>query len=87
MDAEQSILAGILINNDAMNQVMDILSPDDFYREAHLTLFEGMTDLYNNNEPIDLITLSQYLKGKNLLEKAGGAELRRAAVAPRAISL
>ena len=74
MDAEQSILAGILINNDAMNQVMDILSPDDFYREAHLTLFEGMADLYNNNEPIDLITLSQYLKGKNLLEKAGGAE-------------
>ena len=45
MDAEQAILAGILINNDAMNQVMDILSPDDFYREAHLQLFEGMVDL------------------------------------------
>ncbi len=74
MDAEQSILAGILINNDAMNQVMDILSPDDFYREAHLHLFEGMVDLYNNNEPIDLITLSQHLTGKDLLEKAGGAE-------------
>ena len=74
MDAEQAILAGILINNDAMNQVMDILSPDDFYREAHLQLFEGMVDLYNNNEPIDLITLSQNLTGKDLLEKAGGAE-------------
>jgi len=74
MDAEQSILAGILINNDAMNQVMDILSPDDFYREAHMHLFDGMVDLYNNNEPIDLITLSQHLTGRNLLEKAGGAE-------------
>jgi replicative DNA helicase len=74
MDAEQAILAGILINNDAMNQVMDVLSPDDFYREAHLQLFEGMVDLYNNNEPIDLITLSQHLTGKDLLEKAGGAE-------------
>ncbi|MGD9075765.1 MAG: replicative DNA helicase [Desulfobacteraceae bacterium] len=74
MDAEQAILAGILINNDAMNQVMDVLSPDDFYREAHLQLFEGMVDLYNNNEPIDLITLSQQLTGKDLLEKAGGAE-------------
>ena len=74
MDAEQSILAGILINNDAMNQVMDILSPDDFYREAHAHLFEGMVDLYNNNEPIDLVTLSQLLTGKNLLEKAGGTE-------------
>ncbi|NNG07201.1 MAG: replicative DNA helicase [Desulfobacteraceae bacterium] len=74
MDAEQSILAGILINNDAMNQVMDILSPDDFYREAHTHLFEGMVDLYNNNEPIDLVTLSQLLTGKDLLEKAGGTE-------------
>jgi replicative DNA helicase len=74
MDAEQSILAGILINNDAMNQVMDILSPDDFYREAHAHLFEGMVDLYNNNEPIDLVTLSQLLTGKDLLEKAGGTE-------------
>ena len=71
-DAEQAVLAGILINNDAMNQVMDILSGEDFYREVHTHLFEGMVDLYNNNEPIDLITLSHQLKEKNLQEKAGG---------------
>lgn len=74
MEAEQAILGGILINNDAMNQVMDILSVDAFYREAHAHLFQGMIDLYSNNEPIDLITLHQYLKRKNLLEKVGGAE-------------
>jgi len=74
MEAEQAILGGILINNDAMNQVMDILSDDAFYREAHAHLFQGMIDLYSNNEPIDLITLHQYLKRKNLLEKVGGAE-------------
>ncbi|MBW2305063.1 MAG: replicative DNA helicase [Deltaproteobacteria bacterium] len=74
LEAEQAILAGILINNDALNQVMDILSPEDFYREAHVHLFEGMTALYNNNEPIDLITLSQYLTRKNLLEKSGGID-------------
>jgi replicative DNA helicase len=73
-EAEQAVLAGILINNDAINQVMDILSGEDFYREAHNHLFEGMVDLYNNNEPIDLITLSHQLKEKNLLEKAGGGE-------------
>ena len=73
-DAEQAVLAGILINNDAINQIMDILSGDDFYREAHNHLFEGMVDLYNKNEPIDLITLSHQLKEKKLLEKAGGAE-------------
>ncbi len=74
MEAEQAILGGILINNDAMNQIMDILSVDAFYREAHAHLFQGMIDLYSNNEPIDLITLHQYLKRKNLLEKVGGAE-------------
>ena len=74
MEAEQAILAGILINNDSMNQIMDLLSAEDFYREAHVHLFEGMVDLYNNNEPIDLITLSQCLTGKNLLEKVGGTD-------------
>lgn len=74
MEAEQAILGGILINNDAMNQIMDILSPECFYREAHMHLFEGMISLYNNDEPVDLITLSQHLKQKNLLEKAGGTD-------------
>ena len=60
-EAEQAILAGILINNDALNQVMDIISADDFYREAHAHTFEGMVGLYNNNEPIDLITLDMML--------------------------
>jgi hypothetical protein len=74
MEAEQAILGGILINNDAMNQIMDILSPECFYREAHMHLYEGMISLYNNDEPVDLITLSQHLNQKNLLEKAGGAD-------------
>jgi replicative DNA helicase len=74
VEAEQAVLAGILINNDAMNQIVDVLSQDDFYREAHAHLYEGMTDLYNNNEPIDLITLSHHLKEKNALDKVGGPE-------------
>jgi replicative DNA helicase len=74
IEAEQAVLAGILINNDALNQVMDLLSSDDFYRETHNHIFEAMVDLYNNNEPIDLITLSHQLKEKNLLEKAGGGD-------------
>ena len=74
MEAEQAILGGVLINNDAMNQIMDILSADCFYREAHIHLFQGMVYLYNNNEPIDLITLSQFLAEKNLQDKAGGTE-------------
>lgn len=74
LEAEQAILGGILINNDAMNQIMDILTEEDFYREAHGYLFRGMSELYNNSEPVDLITLSQHLNNRSLLEKAGGTE-------------
>jgi replicative DNA helicase len=73
IEAEQAILGGVLINNDAMNEITDIISPDDFYREAHAGLFEGMVELYNRGEPIDIITLSQILSAKNSLEKVGGA--------------
>lgn len=74
IEAEQAILGGILMNNDALNQVMDLLTPDDFYREANAALFEGMVALYGNDEPIDIITLSRFLTKKDLLEKVGGAE-------------
>jgi len=80
MEAEQAILGGILINNDAMNQIMDILSPECFYREANSCLFQGMVDLYNKNEPIDLITLSHHLTQKNLLAKSGGTDYLTALV-------
>ena len=74
IEAEQAILGGILMNNNAMNQIMDILSPDDFYREANISLFQGMVELYNRSEPIDVITLSRFLTEKNLLEKVGGID-------------
>jgi replicative DNA helicase len=56
LDAEQAVLGGILINNDAFNQVADILSDEDFYREAHALIFRGMLTLYNRDDPIDVIT-------------------------------
>ena len=74
VEAEQAILGGILMNNNAMNQIMDILSLDDFYREANMSLFQGMVELYNRSEPIDVITLSRFLTEKNLLEKVGGID-------------
>ena len=74
IEAEQAILGGILLNNNAMNQIMDILSSDDFYREANMSLFQGMVELYNRSEPIDVITLSRFLTEKNLLENVGGID-------------
>jgi replicative DNA helicase len=74
IEAEQAVLGGILLNNDAMNELMDILSPDDFYREAHATIFDGMVLLYEKEEPIDVITLSETLTRKSRLEKVGGLD-------------
>ncbi len=74
LEAEQAILGGILINNDALNQVADILSSEDFYREAHAHIFEGMLALYNRDEPVDMITLSQVLKENGILDKVGGTD-------------
>ncbi len=74
LEAEQAIIGGILINNDALNQVVDILSGQDFYREAHTLIFEGMLTLYNKDDPVDVITLSQVLKEKGALDKVGGTD-------------
>ena len=74
LEAEQAIVGGILINNDALNQVVDILSGEDFFREAHTLIYEGMLTLYNRDDPVDVITLSQVLKEKDALDKAGGTE-------------
>jgi len=74
LEAEQTILGGIMINNDALNQVVDILLGEDFYRETHAQIFEGMLALYNRDDPVDLITLSQVLKERGALDKVGGTD-------------
>jgi replicative DNA helicase len=72
-EAEQSVLGGILIENEALNKVVEILNSDDFYREAHRKIFKSMIALSEKNEPSDLITLTNELKYQNLLEEIGGA--------------
>ena len=72
MEAEQSILGGILLHNQAINQVLEILSLDDFYNEAHRKIFAAILDLSERNEPSDLITLSNALKDKKQLDQIGG---------------
>ena len=73
LEAEQSVLGAILLDNDALNKVLEIMSEGDFYREAHHKIFSAMVDLDDQNEPVDLITLTDHLRGKNELEEVGGA--------------
>jgi len=73
LEAESSILGGVLIENDAINSVVEIVNVDDLYRESHRKIFRAMIDLWDRNEPVDLITLSDQLKAKGELEAVGGS--------------
>jgi replicative DNA helicase len=72
LEAEQSILGGILLDNNALNNVLEIVGRSDFYSEAHRKIFSAILDLYEKNEPSDLITLSNILRGRGHLEGVGG---------------
>ncbi|MBW1823017.1 MAG: replicative DNA helicase, partial [Deltaproteobacteria bacterium] len=72
IEAEQCVLGGVLLENEAISKVLETLVPDDFYREPHRKICHSMIDLFEKNEPIDLITLTNALKGKNLLDEVGG---------------
>lgn len=71
-EGERAILGGLLLDNDALPKVMEILSEDDFYREAHRRVFRVMTELFNKSEPVDWLTLTRGLQEGGLLETVGG---------------
>jgi replicative DNA helicase len=74
IDAEQSVLGAILIDNSALMSTLELLSYEDFYKEAHRKIFIGMTDLFDRNEPIDIVTLADHLRKKNDLDVIGGPQ-------------
>lgn len=73
LEAEQSILGGMLIEPSAVSRVFEFVESDDFYRDAHRVVFEAIIALFQKNEPIDLITVTNQLKNSNQLEAVGGA--------------
>jgi replicative DNA helicase len=73
LEAESSVLGGILLENDAINIVLELLRPEDFYRESHRKVFRAMIELTDRSEPVDLITLSEYLKSRGELDAVGGS--------------
>ncbi|WP_274365033.1 replicative DNA helicase [Paenibacillus thermotolerans] len=72
LEAEQAVLGAILLDSVTLVTVMELLQPEDFYREAHGRIYESMVELGSENEPIDLITLTTKLQGKQQLEEVGG---------------
>nr|WP_150461681.1 replicative DNA helicase [Nesterenkonia ebinurensis] len=72
MVAEQSVLGGMLLNKDAIADVVEVLRGRDFYRPAHELIFEAIIDLYSSGEPADEVTVSDELSKKQQLQRVGG---------------
>lgn len=73
IEAEQCVLGGVLLENEAISKVLEIMIADDFYRESHRKICHSMIELFEKSEPIDLITLTNILKSNNQLDEVGGA--------------
>ncbi|MCF6807886.1 replicative DNA helicase [Thiotrichales bacterium 19S9-12] len=72
VDAERSVIGGLLLDNDAWDKIADLLIERDFYRKEHRVIFKEITKLASKEEPFDVITLSEALFESQLLDQAGG---------------
>ncbi|MBT8166295.1 MAG: replicative DNA helicase [Acidimicrobiia bacterium] len=72
LDAEESVLGAAMISADAVNTVMDHLDPSDFYKPAHQLIFEAIAELFDANQPVDAITVSDALGRREQLDRMGG---------------
>jgi replicative DNA helicase len=72
LEAEQSVLGAILLRPQVLDQVADLISVRDFYRQAHGRIYQAMLDLYSRVEPVDLVTVTALLKERGQLDDVGG---------------
>lgn len=73
VEIEEAVLGAMLIEHEAATIALQMLKPDDFYKPAHKHIFETLFDLYERDNPLDLITVENELRDNNLLDKIGGA--------------
>ncbi len=73
IEAEQAVLGSMLTSPEAVNKAQEILSAESFYVDAHKKIFEVMIQLFNNNEPIDVLSVDNKLKENNQIELVGGS--------------
>src|ERR1035437_3540575 len=71
-EAEQCLLGCLMLDKDAIINVVDSIKAEDFYRGIHQDIYQVMSDLYERSEPIDILSVSSKLKERNKLENVGG---------------
>jgi replicative DNA helicase len=72
IEAEESVLGAVLLDNTAIDRAVEVLGMEDFYREAHRKIFRGMVELAERGEATDIITLSEVLRARGELAEVGG---------------
>ena len=73
LDLEESVLGALMLEKDALTNVIDILKPENFYKDANKEIYQSIIDLFNESEPIDLLTVTSQLKKNGKLEYVGGS--------------
>ena len=73
MEAEMSVLGSLMLDKDALIKIGDVVSADDFYDDRHKLIFEAAVDLSEKNISIDILTMTNWLEERKILEKVGGS--------------
>ena len=72
IEAEQAVIGGLMLDNDAWDQITDRLSEEDFYKTEHQLIYKAQMVLVTRHQPLDVLTISEYLKEIQQLDDAGG---------------
>lgn len=72
IDLEEIVLGAMMLEKSSLNAIIDILTPEMFYKEAHQIIYSAILDLFKNSEPIDLLTVTNKLKTMDKLDVVGG---------------
>ena len=72
LEAEQSVLGGLMLDDQSWFDLVEVVKPGDFYRTQHQIIFEAMMTIENKDQPLDAVTLSEELQNQGQLENVGG---------------
>lgn len=75
LEAERSVLGGIFLKQDVFGDIIEILSPDDFYKNAHKIIYETMREIYNKGEPLDPLVVMNRLRKSEKFDEVGGEQI------------
>jgi replicative DNA helicase len=72
VDLEEAVLGAMMLEKNAINDAIDILTPDSFYKETHQKIYEAIQQLFSDSQPIDILTVTSKLRSNGFLELVGG---------------